>query len=86
MKVKTEEAESFDGKGKKKETIASVWELLMHSRDHREALVLALDQMKISMSCTPEQMVGSLTETPPKTIMFSDVYQKRAVVVLHQYL
>ena len=44
----------------------------MHSRDHREALVLALDQKKISMSCTPEQMVGSLTETPLGAIVFSD--------------
>ena len=44
----------------------------MHSRDHREALVLALDQKKIPMSCTPEQMVRSLTETPPGVIVFSD--------------
>ena len=44
----------------------------MHSRDHREALVLALDQKRISMSCTPEQMVGALTETPLGTIIFSD--------------
>ena len=44
----------------------------MHSRDYREALVLALDQKKISMSCTPEQMVGSLTETPLGAIIFSD--------------
>ena len=38
---KVEEAESASEKGE--EVIASVWELLMHSRDHREALVLALD-------------------------------------------
>ena len=44
----------------------------MHSRDHREALVLALDQKRISMSCTPEQMVGALTETPLGTIIFFD--------------
>ena len=44
----------------------------MHSRDHQEALVLVLDQKKISMSCTPEQMVGSLTEIPPRAIVFSD--------------
>ena len=59
--------------GKKaEEVIASVWELLIHSRDHREALVLALNQKKISMGCTPEQMVGSLTETPLGAIVFSD--------------
>ena len=57
--------EEDESSGKKaEEIISSVWELLMHSRDHREALVLALDQKKIFMSCTPEQMVGSLTETP----------------------
>ena len=44
----------------------------MHSRDHKEALVLALDQKKISMSCTPEQMVGSLIETALGAIVFSD--------------
>ena len=67
-----EEAESSGEKAEKEEVIASVWELLMHSRDHREALVLALDQKRISMSCTPEQMVGALTETPLGTIIFSD--------------
>ena len=44
----------------------------MHSGDHREALMLALDQRKVSMSCTPTQMIGSLTETPPGAILFSD--------------
>ena len=44
----------------------------MHFRDHREALVLALDQKRISTGCTPEQMVGLLTETPPGAIVFSD--------------
>ena len=63
-----EEAESSGEKVE--EVIASVWELLMHFRDHREALVLALDQKKISMGCTPEQMVGSLTETPLGAIIF----------------
>ena len=44
---KVEEAESSGEKAEKEEVIASVWELLMHSRDHREALVLALDQKTI---------------------------------------
>ena len=34
--------------------------------------MLALDQKKISMSCTPAQMIGSLTKTPPGAILFSD--------------
>ena len=44
----------------------------MYSRDHKEALVLALDQKKISMNCTPEKMVGSLIKTPLGTIVFFD--------------
>lgn len=72
IEVKLEQAEGSGAKAKEDEVIASVWELLMHSRDHREALVLALDQRKISMRYTPEQMVGSLTETPSGTIMFSN--------------
>ena len=67
-----EEVESSNRKPKKKEIIASVWELLMHFRDHREALVLALDQKRISIGCTPEQMVGLFTKIPPGAIVFSD--------------
>ena len=44
----------------------------MHSRDHKEVLILVLDQKNISMSCTPKQMVGSLTKTPLGAIVFSD--------------
>ena len=54
MKGKVKEAKISGEKAEKEEIIASIWELLMHSRDHREALVLALDQKKISMSCIPE--------------------------------
>ena len=46
MEAEAEEAESFDEEAEKEDIVASVWELLMHSRDHREALVLALDQKK----------------------------------------
>ena len=70
--VQPEKGESFGVKAEKEDVIASVWELLMHSGDHREALMLALAQKKISMSCTPAQMIGSLTETPPSAITFSD--------------
>ena len=44
----------------------------MHSRDHKEVLILVLDQKNISMSCTPKQMVGSLTKTPLGAIVLSD--------------
>ena len=44
----------------------------MYYRDHIEALVLALYQKRISTGCTPEQMVGLLTEIPSGAIVFSD--------------
>ena len=66
--VEVLETECLDKEVKKEEVIASVWELLMHSRDHREALVLALDQKKISMGCTPKQMVGSLTRSEERRV------------------
>ena len=71
-KPQVEEAESLKEKTKKEEIVFGVSELLMHSRDHREALVLALDQKKIFSGCTPEQMIGLLTETPQRAIVFSD--------------
>ena len=37
LEAQPEEPESSNAKAKEKEVIASVWELLMHSRDHREA-------------------------------------------------
>ena len=70
--VQPEKGESSGVKAEKEDVIASVWELLMHFGDHQEALMLALDQKKISMSCTPAQMIGSLTETPLGSITFSD--------------
>ena len=56
----------------KEEPIASVWELLINSRVHKEALVRALDQKKISMMCTPNQMVRSLMESPIGAVIFTD--------------
>ena len=53
-------------------TLASVWELLMNSRVHREALVMALDHKKLPIACTPEEMINSLTETAPGTVIFTD--------------
>ena len=49
---------------KNKKIVASVWELLMHSKAHQEALVMALDNKKIPTSYTPKQMVGLLMESP----------------------
>ena len=44
----------------------------MNSRVHKEALVRALDQKKISMICTPNQMVNSLMESPEGVVIFTD--------------
>ena len=69
------EEEKKDEEGKKEKellkakidekTLTNVWELLMNSKAHREALVLPLGHKKILISHTPEQMVCSLAETPP---------------------
>ena len=55
-----------------KKTLASVWELFMNSKAHREALVVALDHKKLPTSISPEQMVCSLTETPLRAVVFTD--------------
>ena len=55
-----------------KKTLASVWELLMNSKTHQEALVLALDHKKIPISHTHEQMICSLTENAPGAVVFTD--------------
>ena len=44
----------------------------MNSKAYREALVLALDHKKLPTSISPEQMVCSLTETPPGAVVFID--------------
>ena len=44
----------------------------MNSRVHREALVRALDQKKIFMISTPDQMVNSLMENPKGAVIFTD--------------
>ena len=54
------------------QTLASVWELLMNSKIHREALILALDHKKVPIICTPEQMICSLTENAPGAVVFTD--------------
>lgn len=44
----------------------------MNSKAHREALVMALDNKKIPINSTPEQMVSSLTESPQGAMMFTN--------------
>ena len=53
-------------------TLASIWELLMNSKAHREALVLALDYKKLPISISPEQIVCSLKKTPLGAMVFID--------------
>ena len=59
MKAESEKEEEVPKEElkEKEEPIASVWELLINSRVHREALVRALDQKKMFMICTPNKMV-----------------------------
>ena len=44
----------------------------MNFRVHREALVRALNQKKIFIICTPDQMVNSLMESPKGAAIFTD--------------
>ena len=44
----------------------------MNSKAHREALVLALDHKKLLISISHKQIVCSLTETPPRAVVFTD--------------
>ena len=44
----------------------------MNSKAHQEALVLALDHKKIPISHAPEQIVCSLTENPPRVVVFTN--------------
>ena len=68
-----EEKEVPEEESKEKEApIASIWELLMNSKIHKEALVRALDQKKFSMVCTPDQMVNSLMESLKGAVIFTD--------------
>ena len=72
FELKEEKIDLKEETKKDEKTIASVWELLMHSKVHQEALVMALDQKKIPTSFTPEHMVNSLIETPQGAIVFID--------------
>ena len=44
----------------------------MNSKIHMKALVMALDHKNILISYTPEQMICSLTESPPGAMVFTD--------------
>ena len=74
-KAESEKEEKKDEKvleaKRDKKTLTSVRELLINSKAHREALVLALDHKKILVSHTSEQIVCSLTESPPGAMVFT---------------
>ena len=46
----------------------------MNSKVYKEALVVALDHKKIPISHTPKQMICSLTESPPRAMVFMNDY------------
>ena len=54
---------------KKTKANASIWELLMHSRVHRDTLIKALENMNIIVD---NQMVSSLNEKSVGAIMIID--------------
>ena len=57
---------------KKTQTQASIWDLLMSSKKYKEALVRALDDVKIVTDALPYEMIASLMKAPSSAITFSD--------------
>ena len=57
---------------KKAKANLNIWELLMHSSSHREALVKALTKMKIEITATHEAMVAKIIKKKHNVITFSD--------------
>ena len=55
---------------KKTQAQASIWDLLMASKKHRDALVKALDDVKITTDASPCEMIASLMKAPSNTITF----------------
>ena len=72
VEKEAEEAAEVEKVKRVPRTLASVWELLMNSKVHREALVMALDHKKLPIACTPEEMVNSLTENVPGAVIFTN--------------
>ena len=75
--VKEEDSDKLDNdlileQLKKVKANVSIWELLMHSSNHRKALVKALANMNIQTTATPEAMVARITENKQGVITFSD--------------
>ena len=50
----------------------NIWELLMHSSNHRKALVKSLTKISIETAATPEAMVAKVIEKKHGVIAFSD--------------
>ena len=57
---------------KKTQAWASIWDLLMSSKKHKDALVRALDVAKIATNASPCKMIASLMKAPSNEITFSD--------------
>ena len=49
-----------------------IWDLLMASKKHRDALVRALDDVKIATDASPCEMIASLMQAPSNVVTFSD--------------
>ena len=57
---------------KKTQAQASIWDLLMSFKKHRDALVRALDDVKIATDASPYEMISSLMKASFNTITFSN--------------
>ena len=58
---------------KKAKANVSIWELLIHSSSHINALVKALTKMNIQTTAIPEDMVARITENKQGVITFSNI-------------
>ena len=57
---------------KKTQAQASIQDLLMSSKKHRDALVRPLDDAKIATDTSPYEMIVSLIKAPSNPVTFSD--------------
>ena len=60
MEMKAEPKREEDENKRPKKVVASIWELLMQSKVHRDAMVQALHERKVPIGTTPEQLASSL--------------------------
>lgn len=57
---------------KKVQSNLSIWELLIASKPHRDAIIKALESIEVPVSASPEVTVASIYVNPRGFLTFSD--------------